>query len=321
MSLTFERKFGYKKSMMPNSTNRSALTRFAWLSIGAAVLTIALKSIAYLLTGSVGLLSDALESLVNLVGALMALAMLIVAARPVDEEHAYGHSKAEYFSSGVEGTLILVAAVSIIVAALPRLITPKPLEQIGVGLAVSVVASLVNLIVALIIRRAAKLHNSITLEANSNHLMTDVWTSVGVITGVGMVTLTGWQRLDPIVAMLVAANIIWTGFGIVRKSVLGLMDTALSPDEQKLIQKVLEPHKQGGVEFHALRTRQSGARQFVSFHVIVPGRWTVQRGHQLLEKIEADIRDALPIVTVFTHLESLNDPASWDDTNLDRKDT
>ena len=321
MSLTFERKFGYKKSMMPNSTNRSALTRFAWLSIGAAVLTIALKSIAYLLTGSVGLLSDALESLVNLVGALMALAMLIVAARPVDEEHAYGHSKAEYFSSGVEGTLILVAAVSIIVAALPRLITPKPLEQIGVGLAVSVGASLVNLIVALIIRRAGKLHNSITLEANSNHLMTDVWTSVGVITGVGMVTLTGWQRLDPIVAMLVAANIIWTGFGIVRKSVLGLMDTALSPDEQKLIQKVLEPHKQGGVEFHALRTRQSGARQFVSFHVIVPGRWTVQRGHQLLEKIEADIRDALPIVTVFTHLESLNDPASWDDTNLDRKDT
>jgi cation diffusion facilitator family transporter len=306
--------------MTSNSTDRSSLTRFAWLSIGAAVLTIALKSIAYLLTGSVGLLSDALESIVNLVGALMALAMLTIAARPEDEDHAYGHGKAEYFSSGVEGTLILVAALSIIWAAIPRLITPKPLEQIGVGLAVSVGASLVNLAVALIIRRAGKLNNSITLEANSNHLMTDVWTSVGVIAGVGMVTLTGWQRLDPIVAMLVAANIIWSGFGIVRKSVLGLMDTALSTEELKLIQNVFEPHKQSGVEFHALRTRQSGARQFVSFHVIVPGRWTVQRGHQLLEKIEADIRGALQNVTVFTHLESLNDPASWDDTNLDRKD-
>jgi cation diffusion facilitator family transporter len=307
--------------MTSNPTNRSPLTRFAWLSIGAAILTIALKTIAYLLTGSVGLLSDALESLVNLVGAMMALAMLTIAARPADEEHAYGHSKAEYFSSGVEGTLILIAAVSIVIAAIPRLITPKPLEQIGLGLTVSVGASLVNLVVALIIRQAGKLHNSITLEANANHLMTDVWTSAGVLAGVGAVTLTGWQRLDPIVAMLVAANIVWTGVGIVRKSVLGLMDTALSAEEQKLVQSVLEPHKQNGVEFHALRTRQSGARQFVSFHVIVPGRWTVQHGHQLLESIEADIRRALPNVTVFTHLESLNDPASWDDKNLDRAET
>ncbi|MCJ7436094.1 MAG: cation diffusion facilitator family transporter [Anaerolineales bacterium] len=307
--------------MITNSTNRSSLTHFAWLSIGAAILTIALKTIAYLLTGSVGLLSDALESLVNLVGAMMALAMLTIAARPADEEHAYGHSKAEYFSSGVEGTLILIAAVSIVIAAIPRLITPKPLEQIGLGLAVSVGASLINLGVALIIRRASKLHNSITLEANSNHLMTDVWTSAGVLAGVGAVTITGWQRLDPIVAMLVAANIVWAGFGIVRKSVLGLMDTALPAEEQKLIQDALKPHKQGGVEFHAFRTRQSVARQFVSLHVIVPGRWTVQRGHKLLESIEADIRRALPNVTVFTHLESLNDPASWDDTNLDRAET
>lgn len=306
--------------MTSNSTVRSSLTRFAWLSIGAAILTIGLKSAAYLLTGSVGLLSDALESLVNLVGALMALAMLTVASRPEDEEHAFGHSKAEYFSSGVEGTLILVAALSIIWTAIPRLITPKPLEQIGVGLAVSVAASLVNLVVALIIRRAARLNNSITLEANSNHLMTDVWTSVGVVGGVGMVMLTGWQRLDPVVAILVAANIIWTGFGIVRKSVLGLMDTALPPEDQKLIQTILDRHKEGGVEFHALRTRESGARQFVSFHVIVPGKWTVQRGHKLLEKIEAELRAARPSATVFTHLESLNDPASWDDTNLDRQE-
>lgn len=307
--------------MTSNSTNRSSLTRFAWLSIGAAILTIALKTGAYLLTGSVGLLSDALESLVNLVGALMALAMLTVAARPEDEDHAYGHSKAEYFSSGVEGTLILVAAVSIVIAAIPRLIAPRPLEQIGLGLAVSVGASLVNLVVALVLRRASKLHNSITLEANSNHLMTDVMTSAGVLAGVGAVTITGWQRLDPIVAILVAANIVWAGVGIVRKSVLGLMDTALSTEEQKLIQDVLEPHKQTGVKFHALRTRQSGVRKFVSLHVIVPGRWTVQRGHRLSERIEADIRGVLSNSTVLTHLESLDDPASWDDTNLDREET
>ena len=307
--------------MTSNTTNRSSLTRFAWLSIAAAILTIALKAIAYLLTSSVGLLSDALESFVNLVGALMALAMLTIAARPADEDHAYGHSKAEYFSSGVEGTLILIAAVSIGVAASQRLLAPKPLEQIGLGVGVSIVASLVNLFVARVLLRASKHYHSITLEANAQHLMTDVWTSAGVLAGVGAVALTGWERLDPSVAFIVAGNIIWAGVAIVRKSVLGLMDTALPVEQQKLVQSVLEPHTQNGVEFHALRTRQSGARQFVSFHVIVPGRWTVQRGHQLLESIEADIRRALPNVTVFTHLESLNDPASWDDTNLDRTET
>lgn len=306
--------------MASNPRNHSSLTRFAWLSVGGAILTIALKSGAYLLTGSVGLLSDALESLVNLVGALMALAMLTIASHPEDEEHTYGHSKAEYFSSGMEGMLILIAAAGIVIAAIPRFITPKPLEQIGLGLAVSVGASLVNLVVALIIRRAGKLHNSITLNANSNHLMTDVWTSAGVIAGVGAVTITGWQRLDPIVAMLVAANIIWTGVGIVRKSVSGLMDTALSTEEQKRIQEVLEPHRQNGVEFHALRTRQSGAQQFVSLHVLVPGGWTVQRGHQLLDGIEADIRRVLSNAAVLTHLESIDDPASWDDTKLDRSE-
>jgi len=307
--------------MISEHTDRLFLTRFAWLSIGAALLTIALKSIAYFLTGSVGLLSDALESLVNLVGALMALAMLTIAARPADEDHAYGHSKAEYFSSGVEGTLILIAAASIVVAAIPRLITPKPLEQVGLGLGVSVAASLVNLTVALILLRASKQHNSITLEANAHHLMTDVWTSVGVLAGVGLVVLTGWERLDPIVAFLVAANIIWSGFRIVRMSALGLMDTALSADDQNLVRKALIPHMQNGVQYHALRTRESGSRKFVSLHVIVPGEWTVHRGHRLLESIEADIRSTLKSVTVFTHLESLSDPASWDDTDLDRTET
>jgi cation diffusion facilitator family transporter len=307
-------------------TDRSFLTRFAWLSIAAAVITIALKGIAYWLTGSVGLLSDALESFVNLVGAIMALTMLTIAARPADEDHAYGHGKAEYFSSGVEGTLIVLAAISIVVSAIPRLIMPKPLEQIGVGLQISIAASLVNLIVALVLLRASKLHQSITLEANANHLMTDVWTSVGVVIGVGAVAVTGWDWLDPIVAFLVAGNIIWSGIRIVRKSALGLMDTALPVEQQNMVRNILEPYMQpgpgqDGVQYHALRTRQSGSRQFVSFHVLVPGGWTVQRGHRLLEKIEAEIRSAIPSVTVFTHLESLNDPASWEDTSLDRPET
>jgi cation diffusion facilitator family transporter len=306
------------KFMTKNIIDRSSLTRFAWLSIFAAILTIGLKTVAYLLTGSVGLLSDAVESIVNLVGALMALGMLTVAARPADEEHAYGHAKAEYFSSGVEGTLILLAAVSIGVAAIPRLITPRPLEQIGLGLMVSVAASLVNLAVALVILRAGKKHESITLEANAHHLMTDVWTSVGVLVGVGVVALTDWERLDPIVAFIVAGNIIWTGVRIVRNSVLGLMDTAVSTDEQNELRKALEPYTRNGIEYHALRTRQAGSRRFVSLHVLVPGHWTVDQGHELLERIETDIRRALPNVTAFTHLESLNDPSSWDDVTLDR---
>ncbi len=300
--------------------DRKFLTRFAWISIGAAVSTMALKTLAYFLTGSVGLLSDALESLVNLAGALMALAMLTVAARPADEDHTYGHSKAEYFSSGVEGTLILIAAVSIIATAIPRLISPVPLEQVGLGLAVSVGASLINLIAAIILMQAGKKHNSITLQANSHHLMTDVWTSVGVLGGVSIVALTGWERLDPIVAFIVAGNIIWAGFRIVRESALGLMDTALPIEEQEILKKILEPYTEKGVQYHALRTRQSGSRRFASMHVLVPDTWTVFDGHQLLENIEADIRHALPSITVFTHLEPLNDPTSFEDTNLDREE-
>lgn len=303
-----------------NVTDRTFLTRFAWVSIGAAILTIGLKSAAYLLTGSVGLLSDALESFVNLAGALMALAMLTIAARPADEEHAYGHSKAEYFSSGVEGALILIAAVSIVIAAVPRLITPQPLEQVGLGLGVSIAASLINLAAALVLMRAGRKYDSITLEANAHHLLTDVWTSVGVVVGVGMVALTGWQRLDPVVAFIVAGNIIWQGVRIVRESALGLMDTALPVQDQEILKATLTPYMQDGVQYHALRTRQSGARRFASLHVLVPDTWTVQRGHHLLEKIEADVRRALPGITVFTHLEPLGDPASWEDTKLDREE-
>lgn len=298
--------------------NSSSLTRFAWLSIGAALLTIGLKALAYFLTGSVGLLSDALESLVNLVGAVIALAMLTVAARPADEDHAYGHSKAEYFSSGVEGTLILVAAASIGYTAIERLFDPKPLEQVGVGLGVSLAASLINFGVAQVLLRASRLHNSITLEANARHLLTDVWTSAGVLGGVGVVALTGWVYLDPVIALFVAANIVWSGFHIVRASVLGLMDTALPADELATMQAILDKYRRDDLQIHALRTRQSGARRFVSFHVLVPGHWTVEHGHKLLEEIEAQVRGALPNTTVFTHLEPLDDPISWEDQGLDR---
>ena len=298
--------------------NRKSLTRFAWLSIAAALVTIGLKTAAYLITGSVGLLSDAVESLVNLLGGIMALAMLTIAARPADEDHAYGHGKAEYFSSGLEGGLILVAAISIAVAAAMRLITPQPLHELGMGLTVSIAASAVNLIVALLILRAGKKHNSITLEANAKHLLTDVWTSVGVLAGIGLVAVTHWQWLDPVVALLVAANIAWTSIGIMRRSVGGLMDISISATDQEAIRKIFLIYEADSVKFHALRTRQSGAQKFISVHVLVPGEWTVQRGHELLEKIEADIRHTIPDSVIFTHLESLDDPASWEDENLER---
>ena len=306
------------RPMTSHTTNRSSLARYAWLSIAAAIITIVLKAIAYLVTGSVGMLSDVMESFVNLAAALIALAMLTIAARPADENHAYGHSKAEYFSSGVEGTLILIAAISIGVAAVHRLIIPRQLEQIGLGMGVSIAAALVNLMVALFLLRAGRQYRSITLEANAKHLLTDVWTSAGVVVGVGAVVLTGRLWLDPVVALMVAANIVWSGGRIVYKSVSGLMDTALPAEDRDTVRKILEPYMQKGVECHAIRTRQSGMRRFVSLHVLVPGGWTVHEGHCMLEIIETSICQALPNVTVFTHLESIDDPASWKDTELDR---
>ncbi len=298
--------------------NRSSLTRYAWLSIAAALVTIGLKSVAYLLTGSVGLLSDAVESLVNLVAATMALAMLIIAARPADEEHQYGHSKAEYFASSVEGILILVAAVAIGFTAVRRIIHPQSIEQVGIGLIVSTGASAINFVVARILLRVGRKHNSITLEADARHLMTDVWTSAGVIVGVGAVAMTGWQILDPIVAIGVAINIVWTGVRLMQRSVAGLMDAALSPEDRDEVQKVLDKYKEKGIEFHALRTRQAAGVRFVSVHVLVPGKWTTHRGHHLLEDIETEIRQALPGANVITHLEPVEDPLSFQDIEIDR---
>jgi len=309
---------GPARDKLDRNMERSSLTRYAWLSIAAAVVTIGLKSFAYLLTGSVGLLSDAVESLVNLVAAIIALSMLIIAARPADEEHPFGHSKAEYFASGAEGVLIFVAAISIAIAAVQRILAPRAIEQPGAGLAVSTFASAINFIVARILLSVGKKQNSITLEADAHHLMTDVWTSVAVIVGVGAVAITDWELLDPIIALAIAANIVRTGVQLVRRSIAGLMDTALPPEEYDRVLRVLEKYKEQGVEFHALKTRQAAGRRFVSVHVLVPGRWTTHKGHHLVENVEKDIRDALAGVTVFTHLEPVDDPLSFQDIEIDR---
>lgn len=307
------RAFAHNTSMIHPS-----LKRYAWLSIGAALLTIVLKGAAWWLTGSVGLLSDALESFVNLAGALMALAMLTIAALPEDDNHAYGHGKAEYFSSGFEGLLIILAAVGIGVAAIERLLHPRDLEQIGVGVLVSLLAALVNFATARILLVAGRAHRSITLEADAHHLMSDVWTSGGVIVGVGAVALTGWQWLDPLLALLVAANIVRTGWHLLRRSTAGLMDGALAPEQHAQVLAILQGYRERGIDYHALRTRQSGTRSFISLHVLVPGAWSVQHGHELVEQLERDIRAIIPFATVFTHLEPIEDPASLEDVGLDR---
>jgi len=293
--------------------NRASLTRFAWLSIAAGAVTLLLKLLAYQLTGSVGLLSDALESVVNLVGAVMALCMLTLAAQAADEKHAFGHSKAEYFSSAVEGMLIVVAAIGIAYTAIERMLHPRPLEQVGLGLLVSVGASAVNFAVARILMKAGQQHHSITLEADSQHLMTDVWTSVGVIGGVGLVALTGWTVLDPIVALLVSANIVWTGTNLVRRSVDGLMDVVLPEEERALIEGVMTAYREKKVAFHALRTRQAASRRFISVHMLVPGDWTVHDAHHMAEDFEGDLHAALGDVLVTTHLEPIDDETSFND--------
>jgi cation diffusion facilitator family transporter len=294
------------------------LTRFAWLSIAAAVVTIGMKTAAWWLTGSVGLLSDAAESVVNLMAAAMTLTMLTVAARPPDEEHAWGHHKAEYFASGVEGALILLAAAAIAWTGVDRLLHPKPIEQLGIGLAISTGASLVNLAVARVLLKAGKEHHSIALEADAHHLMTDVWTSAGVLAGIGLVAATGWQRLDPIVAIVVAVNIVWTGVQLIRRSMLGLLDSAIAPPELAALKAVLSRWEARQLKFHAVRTRQAAARRFITMHVLVPGDWTVRRGHDLLEELEREIREAIPNAHVMTHLEAIEDPASFADEGLDR---
>ena len=296
----------------------ASLKRYAWLSIAAALATIVLKGWAWWVTGSVGLLSDALESFVNLAGAMMALAMLSLAAMPADDNHAHGHGKAEYFSSAFEGFLILIAAAAISYAAIERFLNPQPLEAVGIGLVVSAIASVINLATSRILMDVGRKHKSITLEADAHHLLTDVWTSAGVIVGIGLVWLTGWLWLDPAIALLVALNIVWTGWQLLQRSAAGLMDVSIPDDELLAIEAILDKYRQLGLRFHALRTRQAGTRAFITLHVLVPGAWTVQQGHDWLEHIEADIRQAIANAHITTHLEPIEDPVSLADQGLDR---
>ena len=288
-------------------------TFYAWVSVATSVVVIALKFAAYFLTGSVGLLSDAVESVVNILAALIALAVLTYASEKPDHEHNFGHEKAEYFSSGIEGALIFVAAGAIVWTSVPRLIDPQPLDQVWLGLALSFVASLANAACAMLMLRAAKAHRSITLEADARHLLTDVWTTVGVFAGVVMVQSTGWLRLDPVIAIAVAIQILWTGWHLMRRSFDGLMDRAIPDEDRAVVTGILDEVRRQGGDYHALRTRVAGAKSYVNVHILVPGSMSVQDGHDLVEKLESDIAAKLPHVEVLTHLEPLEDPKSWDD--------
>lgn len=278
---------------------------FAWLSIVTAVATIALKTLAWQLTGSVGLLSDALESFVNLAGASFALWMILITRDPPDGNHPFGHGKAEYFSSGFEGLLILGASAGIVWTAVDRLMAPRPIESPGWGLAWSASATFLNFVVARILARAGERLNSIALRADSRHLVTDVWTSVGVIAGVALVALTGWLVLDPLIAMAVGLHIAWEARALLKESVDGLMDRSLDPLSVSRAETVLSGFRTRGVGFDKLRTRRAGASSFLQVVVLVPGEWTVRQGHDLLDELEQALEEALPGTEVTTHLEPL----------------
>ncbi len=295
-----------------------SLTRFAWLSIIAAITTIGLKTTAYFITGSVGLLSDAIESFVNLAAAIVALIALRIVTRPASDDFTFGYSKVEYFSSGFEGGMILLAAGSIIFSAVPRLIHPVELEQVGLGLVISVIASLINLGVSLILMRAARRYNSITLEADARHLMTDVWTTGGVLVGIALVGLTGFTRLDALIAIAVAVNILVTGYRLLVRSGQGLLDMALPAEETAGVKSILEGYRKEGISYHSLRSRQAAARKFLAVHLLVPGDWTVRKGHQYAEQIEQQVAQMIPLANIVTHIEPVEDPVSREDMNLDR---
>ncbi len=289
------------------------LSRYGWLAVATAVVTIGLKAGAWLLTGSVGLLADAAESVVNLVAAVVALIALKVAARPADRNHHFGHTKAEYFSAAVEGIMIFVAAASIIVFAIQRLIQPQPLESLGIGVAISLVAAAINGAVGLVLIRAGNRNRSITLRADGKHLMTDVYTSVGVAVAIGLVALTGWVILDPLIGIAVGINILFAGYGLIKESSAGLMDISLPKEANNRLRAILDSHTSDSVAFHAMRTRESGTRQFMEMHMLVPGDWTVQRGHDAMEDLIEEIRAEFPDLWVTGHLEPIEDPRSYED--------
>ena len=299
------------------SEQKASLTKYAWLSVGAAVTTIALKTIAWRITGSVGLLSDAAESLVNLAAAILALAMLRIAARPPDSDHHFGHDKAEYFSAAVEGILIFVAAAFIIVSAVERLIHPQPLQSLSVGIIISAIAAVINGAVGIILIRVGTKHRSPTLVADGRHLWTDVITTGGVIVAIALVWITKWEVLDPIVAILVGVNIIITGIRLIHESTRGLMDITLPDEENETIARILAGYSDTDVDFHGLRTRLSGRQRFAILDVLVPGEWTVRRSHDLIEEIEQKIKESFPEIEIQIHLEPKEDPRAYCDFNVE----
>jgi cation diffusion facilitator family transporter len=294
----------------------TTLTRFAWISIFAAIATISLKTIAFLLTGSVGLLSDALESVINLVAAVIALIAIKISQKPPDDDHAYGHSKAEYFSSIIEGILIFIAAISIGYAAVGRIIHPQPIEQAFIGILISILASAINLIVAVKLLRAGKKFSSITLEADAHHLFTDVWTSGGVILGVIIVSITKINILDPIVAILVAVNIVYTGYVLVKRSALGFMDTAIDKEDVLKIKKILNKYSGDNVKFHAFRTRQAATKKFMSVHVLVPEKWSMQKSQLLVKNMEKEIEENISNITILSRLETIENSKLHDEFDI-----
>lgn len=296
----------------PAAQHRS-LVRLMWLSIGAAVVTIALKLAAAAVTGSVGFLSDAMESLVNLAAASVGLWAVRTAARPPDLVHHFGHGKAEYLSAAVEGSLIFVAAAAIVWTSVERLIDPVPIEQPGIGLALSSLAALVNLVVGAILLRVGRRMRSIAVEADGRHLLTDVVTSVGVLVGIALVAVFEWYALDPIVALLVAANILYTGYGLLDRSVTGLLDAAIPDDQMQRVEAVLDEfRRRQPVDFHALRSREAGRQRFVYVHLLVPDEWSVKRSHDLANELSNAIAAALTGAHTFVHVEPIDDPSSYD---------
>ncbi len=300
---------------------QTPLSKFMYLSIAAAIATILLKFYAYHVTGSVGFMSDALESFVNLFAAVFGLVMLHISQRPADEGHEYGHSKAEYFSSAMEGALILIAALSIIRSAIPRLIEPKPLENLNTGLLFSLLASVVNLVVGLTLIKNGKEKRSFLLEADGRHLMTDVWTSAGVIAGIVMVKFTGWLIIDPVIAILVALNILYTGYKLIGRSANGLMDATIPEEDLRKIRVYLDSLQEKQIEYHSLMTRTAGQRKFISLHLLVPGEWTVKQGHDCADDVEETIIGLFDEpVTVSTHIEPVGDPSSMKDIGIVRRE-
>lgn len=299
--------------MNKRALQKKSLANIVWFSITASILTIVIKYYAYKITDSVGFLSDAMESFINLGAAIVAYIMLTIASRPPDKEHPFGHDKAEYFSSLIEGILIIIASIGILYTAINRIYHPKALEELNLGILLSILATIINFITARILLFYGKKHNSITLEADSHHLMTDVWTTIGIIAGILLVKLTDWNILDPIMAIVVAGSILYTGAKLIVRSVDGLMDKELAEKDLLKVKQILDKFYVRDIHYHALYTRQASSKKFISFHLLFPGDFTLFKAHEITKEIEGEIIKFFPYSDIFIHMEPINDPDAFDD--------